>query len=229
MECETVMGRHHVIISGTGRAGTTFLVQLCTVLGLDTGFTSPSEGLYDNCHAGMEKDLRHRDAPYIVKNPTLCDDLEEVLDRGEVVLDHAFIPMRDLYSAAESRRHVAEQTDRALYKREIPGGLWGTSTPESQEAVLTEKLYTLIYTIAEHDVPMTLLHFPRLVRDPEYLYAKLRPVLGGMEYPHFLQGFKAVARPELVNRFKRSVILSISDATRTLWTGVKAICGRRVA
>ncbi len=223
------MARHHVIISGTGRAGTTFLVQLCTVLGLDTGYTSPSDGLYDNCHAGMEKDLRDRHAPYIVKNPLLCEHLERILDRGEVVLDHAFIPMRDLYSAAESRRHVAEQTDRARYKHEIPGGLWGTSTPESQEAVLTERLYSLIYTIAEHDVPMTLLHFPRLVRDPEYLYAKMQPVLGGMDYPRFLQGFQAVARPELVNSFRRRAILSISDAARTVWTGVKTICGRRVA
>src|SRR6516164_482379 len=30
--------RHHTIISGTGRAGTTFLVKLLTNLGLDTGY-----------------------------------------------------------------------------------------------------------------------------------------------------------------------------------------------
>ena len=32
------MAASHVVISGTGRAGTTFLVQLLTHLGLDTGF-----------------------------------------------------------------------------------------------------------------------------------------------------------------------------------------------
>lgn len=32
------MPKHHIIISGTGRAGTTFLVQLLTELELDTGF-----------------------------------------------------------------------------------------------------------------------------------------------------------------------------------------------
>ncbi|MGO8710482.1 MAG: hypothetical protein ACLQUZ_00180 [Rhizomicrobium sp.] len=36
------MSRHHVIISGTGRAGTTFLVQLLTALKLDTGYYNPT-------------------------------------------------------------------------------------------------------------------------------------------------------------------------------------------
>ena len=35
------MAKRHLIISGTGRAGTTFLVQLLTVLKRDTGFASP--------------------------------------------------------------------------------------------------------------------------------------------------------------------------------------------
>ena len=30
--------RKHVVITGTGRAGTTFLIEVLTILGLDTGF-----------------------------------------------------------------------------------------------------------------------------------------------------------------------------------------------
>ena len=30
--------RKHVVITGTGRAGTTFLVELLTALGMDTGY-----------------------------------------------------------------------------------------------------------------------------------------------------------------------------------------------
>ena len=71
--------KHHVIISGTGRAGTTFLVQLLTALGLDTGFDSPTSGIFENCRAGMEWDLRHPNAPYIIKNPWLCDYLHEIM------------------------------------------------------------------------------------------------------------------------------------------------------
>jgi hypothetical protein len=69
------MAKRHVIISGTGRAGTTFLVQLLTELGLDTGLTDSHTDIFENCNAGMEKDLREPDAPYIVKSPFLCDYL----------------------------------------------------------------------------------------------------------------------------------------------------------
>ena len=97
------MARHHIIISGTGRAGTTFLVQLLTELGLDTGFPK-GQKIDQNSSAGLELDLRSARAPYIIKSPWLCDYLDEVLQGGELIIDCALIPMRDLYSAAESRR-----------------------------------------------------------------------------------------------------------------------------
>src|SRR5215831_18269185 len=126
--------RHHVVISGTGRAGTTFLVQLLTDLGLDTGFDSPTSGIYPNCNAGMERDLREPNAPYIVKSPWMCDYLDEVIRNRQVVIDHAVIPMRDLYSAAESRRNVARNAGVNGLLRDVPGGLWHTTVPEEQEA-----------------------------------------------------------------------------------------------
>jgi hypothetical protein len=68
-ECKkTTMSKHHVIISGTGRAGTTFLVQLLTELGLDTGFPDAHSQIFPNCNAGMEYDIRDPKAPYIVKS-----------------------------------------------------------------------------------------------------------------------------------------------------------------
>jgi hypothetical protein len=51
------MAKHHVIISGTGRAGTTCLVQVLTALGLDTGFADLTSAVHANCHAGMEWDI----------------------------------------------------------------------------------------------------------------------------------------------------------------------------
>jgi hypothetical protein len=38
IEMTSIMMKRHILISGTGRAGTTFLVQLFTALGFDTGF-----------------------------------------------------------------------------------------------------------------------------------------------------------------------------------------------
>lgn len=195
------MVKHHLIISGTGRCGTTFLVQLFTVLSLDTGFADPSSSISPNCNAGMEWDIRHPNAPYIVKSPWLCDFLDDLLDAGRIIIDHAIIPVRDLYSAAESRRNVTRRTDKALHTGDIPGGLWHTDRPEQQEAILANQLYKIIYTIAKRDIPMTLMYFPRLVHDPKYLYGKIEFALKGIGYERFSEAYGRVVKPELVHEF----------------------------
>ena len=196
------MSRRHVIISGTGRAGTTALVQLLTDLGLDTGFTDLSSGLFEFASAGMSLDIRRPDAPYIIKSPWLCDYLDEVLQGGDVIIDHAIVPVRDLYSAAESRRVVTEKADRSIYPDRVPGGLWHTEDPARQEAVLAGQLYKLVYAIAKHEIPLTLLHFPKFICDPEYLYKQILFVLKDVDYDSFLRAFRRVMRPGLVHNFE---------------------------
>jgi hypothetical protein len=197
------MPRHHVIISGTGRAGTTFLVQLLSRLGLETGVGSAAvTGMDGTAHAGLECDIRRGDAPYVVKAPHLCESLDQVLTSGDVVVDHALVPVRDLYGAAESRRDVVRRSSSRLHPQLMAGGLFGTDDPAAQEAALTTRLYQLIQALAKHDVPTTLLYFPRLVEDAEYLFTKLRPVLPtDIEYAAFLQAFGEVSKPELVHKF----------------------------
>jgi hypothetical protein len=195
--------KHHVIISGTGRSGTTFLVQLLTELGMDTGFADPFSGIHAHCNAGMEKDIREVGAPYFIKSPWLCDTLGDVLAAGDTVIDHALIPIRDLYSAAESRRDVMRRVDVSVFGAAdtVPGGLWHTQRPDDQENVLAVQLHKLLYTLAMYDVSTTLLFFPRLVRDPQYLYRKLKVVLGDVNYEAFAQAFNVLSRPELVHEY----------------------------
>lgn len=197
------MSRHHVIITGTGRNGTTFLMQLYTALGLPTGFPSPSAAIYAHCNAGMEWDIRRNDAPYIVKDPQLCDLLPAILDQSDIVIDHAVIPIRHLYSAAESRRDVSRRTDARLFPptQGIPGGLWHTKAPQHQELILALQLYKILFTLAERDIPITLLHFPRFIHDPEYLYRKLEHTLQHIEFERFAWVFGQIAQPALVHDF----------------------------
>jgi len=63
--------RRHVVISGTGRAGTTFLVALLTNLGFDTGFPEKEiERLKsETARAGLEHYIREEGSPYIIKSP----------------------------------------------------------------------------------------------------------------------------------------------------------------
>ena len=202
--------KHKIIITGTGRTGTTFLVQLLTYLGLDTGFKDIDEGMYEICDAGMEYTLVDPSSPYIVKNPWLCDELDDIMRTGEVVIDHAFIPIRNLKDAAASRIHVSEKAKKkkllskmkGIFKNEgVPGGLWHTKKPSEQTSILAQQLYKLIYTITLFEIPHTFLDFPRIIKDPNYLYAKLSPVLGVIDYKEFKHAFDVVANPSLVHDF----------------------------
>lgn len=193
------MRRNHLVITGTGRAGTTFLIQLMTELGMATGYRQRTPDIHPHANAGMEWDNRDRRAPYVIKSPWLCDQLDDVLAHHDVAIDHVLVPVRDLFSAAESRRAVA----RAAGREDAPGGLWDTCDPEQQEDVLMAKLYKLVYALARHDIPVTLLHFPRIARDPDYLCEKLKPLLSLSQRWNFHDAFQRVARPALVHDFDR--------------------------
>jgi hypothetical protein len=177
------------------------LIQLFTLLGLDTGFADITAAVFSNCNAGMEWDIRQADAPHIIKSPWLCDYLDDLLERTDTVIDHAIIPVRHLYSAAESRRDVTRRTDSTHYSGNIPGGLWHTTDPQQQESVLANRLYKIFYTIAKWDIPVTILYFPRFIHEPEYLYRKIGATLNGISYERYLEAFRQVARPELIHDF----------------------------
>ena len=208
--------KHHIVISGTGRSGTTFLVQLLTRLGLDTGFSqqeAAGAGFFSDARAGLEHDVRAYNAPYIVKSPYFCEYAEEVLRRDDIHIDHVLVPIRDLHAAAESRRYVVRSTlagmsiaDRLkfhLKPRELPGGLWRTASTRqgAQETVLLRQVYALMLALAGYQVPVTILRYPRLVRDSDYCFEKLRPILGGITHLEFMGAFRECARPDLVHEF----------------------------
>jgi hypothetical protein len=190
--------RHHVIVSGTGRAGTTFLVRLLGELGLDLGYADPAAAVFANCDAGLEWDIGDPVAPYVVKSPLLCGVIDGLVASGRVAVDHALVPVRDLYAAAESRRDVSRRSGGAG----VPGGIWPGSTPRSQEAFLAVRFHELLEALARHDIPTTLLHFPRLATDADYLRRKLAPVTGEVDAAAFERAFAAVSRPELIHDFR---------------------------
>lgn len=172
--------RSHIIITGTGRAGTTFLVQLLTNLELDTEFTRQNMALFENARAGLEHNLRNKNAPYIVNDPWFCDYAEEVLKRDDIQIDHVFVPMQDLHAAAESRRYVVKNTPSktSLKPSQIPGGLWHTDNEDEQEYILLQQIYKLTLALSYTTIPLTLLHYPKFTSDSSYLYEKLKPILG---------------------------------------------------
>jgi hypothetical protein len=197
--------RHHVIISGTGRAGTTVIVTLLTKLGLDTGF-KPDEiehEIFPNCNAGLELDIRKPDAPYIIKSPWICEYIEELIHHKEIVIDYAIIPVRDMREAALSRIIVNLETTEEKYPNlpVIYGGLWGTKNPDEQEDVLYKNLFRLLLHLSSANIPLIFIHYPKLTKDPSYLFEKLRPILQKRNYRTFLKAYQETIDPNLVHNY----------------------------
>jgi hypothetical protein len=160
--------RGKIVIAGTGRAGTTVLVQVLTELGLYTGYDSAA-AVDPRVNAGLERSLVGADAPWIVKSPQLSSTLGGILDAGEARVEHVIIPIRDLDVAAASRvRNTKYGSDLHTW-----GGLLGTNRATRQRDALNRMLADLLFTIARHELPHTLLVFPRFTSDWEYIHRQL--------------------------------------------------------
>ena len=245
--------REHVIISGTGRAGTTLLVQYFTRLGLDTGFSveQAASDVDPIASAGLEfSDLSDEALPYIVKSPSLCETLGEALNKKSVRIKAAIIPIRELEQAALSRVRITEEAARQGFNgTEHPGGLWGTANLEEQQSALARRFFDLIFTLTQYQVPIYFLFFPRFASDTDYLHSVLEPFLRehGVTAEQSEAALLEVAKAELIHEnfakpTRASDILAdssaevggcvsdrlgdVGEATRDLATQIQHLQGR---
>lgn len=165
-----------VIITGPGRAGTTFLVMLLTRMGLDTGFKPYKETFILELRAGCEKSTifdedfkaskRRMDrSPEILKAPNYSFFIKNYVQSGLVRVRHVIIPVRDLTESAKSRLSV-----NLRWCIEDHEGV------EEQEKVVAEALGRAVEACVVCKIPCTILRFPDLVNNVEYLYSQLSPI-----------------------------------------------------
>ncbi|GLB53226.1 hypothetical protein NBRC110019_22660 [Neptunitalea chrysea] len=139
-----------------------------------------------------------------------------MLGREDIDIERVYIPMRDLSAAAESRRNVTRKglkndtfkhrmKHRLGFKRRYAGGVSRTKSFDDgeQEAVLSNQLYNLILSLSNHSVPVTLIRFPKSVKNAEYLYGKLGDLVAHIKYEHFKKVYDKTAMPNLVNTFNK--------------------------
>jgi hypothetical protein len=191
-----------IIITGPGRSGTSFLVQLLTRLGFDTGFQPGQEGYSEATRAGCEHRLTVSiaggyidreaidNAPRILKSPAWSLALKGFVQYGGMEVDHVFIPVRDLDMAAASRLDagldwMVMQTDDLEAKR------------QDQASVIAMVLGRAVEACEVCDIPYTIMHFPRLVKDAAYCRKKLGEGLD-MEGKDFENVFAELANPAQV-------------------------------
>jgi hypothetical protein len=191
-----------IIISGTGRAGTTYLVQLLTELGLDTGEWAEKD-YFPKARAGFERGIFEPSGPRIIKSPFLCENVDAVLAAG-IRIDHVVIPVRRFDEAAASRAYVQETAGGYKDGGAVEGGLWEAESADEQIAVLYRKFANLIESLVRNDISMTLISFPRSATDPGYLFGKLSPLMPGVSESRFRQAFLQISKPSLIHRFNRT-------------------------
>lgn len=187
------MKRSHLLIAGTGRAGTSLLVKYLTEIGLETHLSIRQDeaGWDDEANAGLEDNILRGGgvAPYVVKSPWLFQSIDEVLASDAIKIDGVIIPVRDLAEAASSRTILELQNihnnNHWFAEEHAPWQVWGTTpggalyslNPLDQARLLAVGFHHLVERLVTAGVPIYLLAFPRFTDEPEYLYQTLKECL----------------------------------------------------
>jgi hypothetical protein len=186
--------RSHLLIAGTGRAGTSFLVRYLTQLGLDTTLSRRGQagGWDEEAHAGLEElpvSAVSADLPYVIKSPWAYEVAQDMLADPALRLDAVILPMRDIVEAAASRTvlELRAMHEKAPWMADLShswetwchtaGGTVYSLSPVDQARLLAMGFHRLVDRLTASDVPMLFLNFPRFVADADYLYERLQPVL----------------------------------------------------
>ena len=176
--------KNKVLITGTGRCGTSAFIKFLSIVHgrtkTCTDILIPQNGTLwwnNEANAGMEyvidknSSSEHLEkAPYIIKDTRLCCSLGGLLKKDMISVDHLFLLVRDYRKSAKSRvdnNLVMLETGsvRCIDERK--------SSLRNQIEFNQRVVGVLMETIARYDIPHTVIHFPQMVMDREYLRSKI--------------------------------------------------------
>jgi hypothetical protein len=228
--------KHHLIVGGTGRAGTTFLVEHLDGCGFETHLGKHATHFYDdNANAGLEDlPMGTADTPYVLKSPWLYEYVERLLARDDIVVDAVILPMRGIVEAAASRT-INELRARCANDQLVddctlwetwgitPGGVTFSLNPVDQARLLAVGFHEVLHALVKKDIPVVLLDFPRFVEDADYLRSKMQAVFGDkVPRARALDVHRRLAQPDKV-RVGRD--LAAQAATADMRTPIKTTQG----
>ncbi len=157
-----------ILITGTGRCGTTFLIKLFSFLNFNTGFDRQNYKLSIsvNCNSGMERN--YTDNYYILKNPTFIKDIDNIVMNKSIKIKYVIIPIRDLKLSAISRVNHGKGKD---------GGLWNAIDETSQINFYKNILTNYLLISTKHEINTIFIDFDKMINDKQYLFNKLENIL----------------------------------------------------
>ncbi|QKF94462.1 hypothetical protein QKU48_gp1004 [Fadolivirus algeromassiliense] len=169
------MNNSKIIITGTGRAGTTFLMRLFTLLKLSTGFSPETMNAYihKNCNAGLERSNLNTSVK-IIKNPTFMTQIQTFVNQKHKI-ELVIVPMRDLNESAQSRVNNGKKA----------GGLFNATDLKSQVAYYNKALDILKTDCNKNNIPILFIEFNKMISNSEYLFNLLKPVINNISFQAF--------------------------------------------
>jgi hypothetical protein len=219
------VGDPKIVITGTGRAGTTLLVEVLDELGLDTGLAEGKLSPYGpSVRAGFESRVDDPDAPTVVKDMTLGFRIREVLEGGDIQIRHVIIPDRALDVAAASRIRAAGY-GRLPFRR---GALTGTMRATEQRQILETMRAEILTVLDDLGIPYTVLEFPRFATDAAYTHAALAPILPDATVEDVQAALDACVRLDMIHEAPLSRREVWKTRLTTIWMVVYRLPVARV-
>jgi hypothetical protein len=156
-----------ILITGTGRSGTTFVIKLFSFLEFNTGYNRSNyrNFISPNCNSGMER--IYKENYYILKNPNFIRNIKFILEDPSVIIKKVIIPIRDLRMSAKSR----------VKHNKSNGGLLDATDEESQIKYYNKVLANYMYFMTKHDIDTIFIDFDRMISDKAYLFNKIKSIL----------------------------------------------------
>jgi hypothetical protein len=156
-----------ILITGTGRCGTTFLIKLFSFLDFNTGYDriNYKSSISSNCNSGMER--IYNENYNVLKNPLFIENIENIVNDNSITIKHVIIPIRDLTLSAKSRVNHGNQN----------GGLWNAIDELSQIEFYKNILTNYIIISTKYDINTIFIDFDKMTNDKIYLFNKLKNIL----------------------------------------------------
>lgn len=166
-----------ILITGTGRCGTTFLIKLFTFLEFDTGYTKENymESIYKNCNSGMEKKIT--EDYYITKDPEFLEQIDKIITNSDISIKQIIIPIRDYTLSAKSRVFHNNEAGLSNESNKIPGGLRNARNEEEQIQFYNNLISNYVFNMVKYNINTLFLDFDKMVNDKQYLFEKLKHIL----------------------------------------------------
>jgi hypothetical protein len=164
----------HVLIAGPGKSGGSLLMQMFTEMGMDTGYSKDYKQVKTNVGGHYEWKIRGKDMkrpfPYLLKEPQMCTDIDIRIDRLKLRVDHVYVLLRrpgPVANALEFLRRGVPDAKKEQFETHVR-----TEAVDKIERGMNLRIQNLVHLLAEMDLPVTLVSYPKWAHDGAYGYKK---------------------------------------------------------